>query len=277
MKIDIIKESGFCGGVTRAIYILNKTIKENPGRPIYLLGSIVHNMIVNDEFKEKGVKIIDNLDLEKLEDESIVVISAHGKSNKEREKLKRFIVVDTTCPYVYKNKKIIDENEANNIIFIGKKAHAETRCMCGDNPNIFIVEKPEDLDGVDTTSMGVVYNQTTFNINKLEKIHEIIKDKAPFFEINNTMCPTSKNLQEFLNMKDDRYDVCIVVGDKTSSNANSLVEMSPYHPTYFINSAKEVKDIRFRHYDNIVIIGSASTPKDELKRVKDAIKEAMIL
>ena len=78
-------------------------------------------------------------------------------------------------------------------------------------------------------------------------------------------------------MKDDRYDVCIVVGDKSSSNANSLVEMSPYHPTYFINSAKEVKDIRFRRYENIVIIGSASTPKDELKRVKEAIKEAMIL
>ena len=276
MKIDIIKESGFCGGVTRALYILNKTIKDNPDKPIYLLGSIVHNMLVNEEYRQKGVKIIDNLDLEKLEDGAIVVISAHGKSDREREKLKRFNVVDTTCPYVQKNKMLIDSNEANNIIFIGKKNHAETRCMCGDNPNIYIVEKESDLDGVDTVSMGIVFNQTTFNINKLSKIHEIIRERAPFFEIKNTMCPTSKSLQEFLSFKDDKYDVCIVVGDRSSSNANSLVEMSPYHPTYFINSAKEIKDIKFRRYENIVIIGSASTPKDELKKVKDAIKEAMI-
>ena len=276
MKIDILKESGFCGGVTRAIYILNKTIKENPGEPIYLLGSIVHNMLVNNEFKEKGVKIIDNLDLEKLKDGSIVVISAHGKSDKEKEKLSRFRVVDTTCPYVLKNKRIINENEANNIIFIGKKAHAETRALCGDNPNIYIVENEKDLDEVDTMSMGVVYNQTTFNINKLEKIHNIIREKAPFFVINNTMCPTSKNLQEFLNYKDKRYDVCIIVGDATSSNANSLVEMSPYHPTYFINSHKEIPNLKLRKFENIIIIGSASTPKDELKRVKDAIKEYMI-
>ena len=276
MKIDIIKESGFCGGVTRAIYILNKTIKENPDRPIYLLGSIVHNMLVNEEFRQKGVKIIDNLDLEKLEDGSIVVISAHGKSYKEREKLNRFTIVDTTCPYVYKNKKIIDENEANNIIFIGKKAHAETRAMCGDNPNIFIVEKPEDLDNVDTSSMGVVYNQTTFNINKLEKIHEIIKEKAPFFEINNTMCPTSKNLQEFLNMKDDRYDVCIVVGDKLSSNTKKLAKVSLEQAlikTILVEDLNELKSYDLKNYKAINISSGASTPSYIVDEIINYLEE----
>lgn len=273
MKITVLKESGFCGGVTRTLLILNKTIKENEGKQIYLLGPIVHNQLVNDHYKELGVKFIDNIALDDLEDGSIVVVSAHGKSDKELEKLSRFKVVDTTCPYVIKNKQLVKRNEGNNIIFIGKKYHSETRAICGDNSDIFIVENENELKGLSSNSFGIVFNQTTFNINKLEKIQSIIKDQMPYFEIINTICPSSKNLQETLSMKDDKYNTCIIVGDKTSSNSNSLYEMSPYNPTYFISSAKDIDNLKFRRFDNILIVGSASTPKDELTKVKERIKE----
>lgn len=277
MKIDILKDSGFCGGVTRTLYILDKTIKENPDKKIYLLGPIVHNMQVNNEYRAKGIEIIDNLALEKLEDGAIVVVSAHGKSDKELEPLKRFKIVDTTCPYVIKNKKLVKDNEANNIIFIGKRNHSETKAICGDNDDIYIAENEDDLKNTKSNSFGVVFNQTTFNINKLEKMHELIKENEPYFEIKDTMCPSARNLQQFLNLKDDRYNVCIIVGDKTSSNANSLYEMSPYNPTYFLSGAKDIEDMRFRKYDSIIIIGSASTPKQELQKVKDAIKMTKIV
>ena len=49
--------------------------------------------------------------------------------------------------------------------------------------------------------------------------------------------------------------------------------MSPYNPTYFISSAKDIDNLKFRRFDNILIVGSASTPKDELTKVKERIKE----
>ena len=272
MKVDILKQSGFCGGVTHALWILDKTIKENPGETIYLLGPIVHNMLVNNEYRDKGVVFVDPLSIEKVPDNAIVVISAHGKSDKEIQKLSRFRVVDTTCPYVQKNKQLIKSHEASNIIFIGKKAHAETRALCGDNDSIYIVENEDDINKFHSNAFGVVFNQTTYNLSKLEKIWDIIKKDIPNFEIINTICPVSKALQDYLRYKDEEYNVAVVVGDRTSSNANSLYEMSPYHPTYFVGSADEAKNLPIRQIDRIIIIGSASTPKKELQKVKDAIK-----
>ncbi|MCR5741329.1 MAG: hypothetical protein K6G38_02550 [Gammaproteobacteria bacterium] len=273
MKIDILKESGFCGGVTRTLYILDKTIKEHQGEQIYLLGPIVHNMLVNNEYRDKGLIFVDNSMLDKLPDGALLVISAHGKSDREISKLSRFNVIDTTCPYVKKNKKLVKDNEANNIIFIGKRNHSETKAICGDNDDIYIVENEDDIKDLTSNSFGVVFNQTTFNISKLAKLQDLIRENCPYFEIKDTMCPSAKGLQQFLNSKDDRYNVCIVVGDKTSSNANALYEMSPYHPTYFIASENDIDNIKLRINDNIIIIGSASTPKKELEKIKARIRK----
>ncbi|MCB9498643.1 MAG: hypothetical protein H6687_02005 [Bacillales bacterium] len=276
MKIDILDSSGFCGGVTRALYLLDKTIKEHPGEIIYLIGPIVHNGLVNAKYKEKGVKFISLSDLKSLIDGSIVVISAHGVSNTIKKELERFNVIDTTCPYVIKNKNEIDVNDQNNVIFIGKKDHSETKAMTDDNPHIIIVEKVDDLSKFQSNSFGEVFNQTTFNIDELRKIHNEIKERAPFYSINNTMCSTSVANQEFIKDKKD-YNVCIIVGDKTSNNANSLFDMSPYQSTYFIQSHDEIANMRFRDFDSVIIIGSASTPKSELKLVKEAIKRTKLI
>lgn len=271
MKIDILQNSGFCGGVIGALSLLDRTIKSNPDRVVYLLGQIVHNSQVNKKYQDLGVKCISLLDTKRLNDGDIVVISAHGISNTDREQLKRFTIIDTTCPFVMRNKIQIDKNDQNNVIFIGEKNHRETIGMTKDNKKIKIVETPEDLNGYHSDSFGEVFNQTTFNIDSLKQIHELIKEKCPFFNINDTICHASKTLQESLKEKTD-YTICIIVGDKKSHNAKSLYEMSPYSSTYFIQSQNDVKDIRLRSYDKILIVGSASTPKNELQLVKNALK-----
>ena len=47
MKINKLTPSGFCGGVNKALKILDEAI-DNPNtpKPIYLLGSIIHNSII---------------------------------------------------------------------------------------------------------------------------------------------------------------------------------------------------------------------------------------
>ena len=56
IKINKIEPQGFCGGVNNAIKILDKTLASNDvKRPIYLLGNLIHNKFVMDEYKKKGI------------------------------------------------------------------------------------------------------------------------------------------------------------------------------------------------------------------------------
>lgn len=273
MRVNVLKSSGFCGGVTRALYLLDKAIKENKDRTIYLLGDIVHNDTVNEKYKKLSVKVISKDELDSLKDGEIVLSSAHGISDKMREKLSRFNHIDTTCPFVRKNQNRIKSDPQKEIIFIGKKKHAETVAMTEDNENIWIIESEDELNFFNSFNEGSVYNQTTFNSIKLNRIYDELAKRAQKYDIYNTMCETMKNLQDSLKTVDPRYNVCVIVGDKKSSNANSLVEMSPYIRTHFIENEMEVDKIGLCKLDSVLVVGSASTPKDLLERVKNKIKE----
>ena len=276
MRVNVLKSSGFCGGVIRALYLLDKTIKDNPNKTIYLLGDIVHNDIVNEKYHKLGVKVISKDELDSLDDGVIILSSAHGISDKLRSRLSRFNHIDTTCPFVRMNQERIKNDKQNEIIFIGKKNHAETIAMTEDNPNIWIIESDDELNFFNSFNEGSVYNQTTFNSQKLNKIHEELEKRAQKYDIYNTMCETTRKLQNSLRTVDARYNVCVIVGDKKSSNANSLVEMSPYIRTYFIENENEVDKIGLCKLDSVLIVGSASTPKDVLEKVKNRIKERFL-
>lgn len=275
MKVDILASSGFCGGVTRALYILDKTIKENSNSSIYLLGQIVHNKSVIEKYNNLGVKTVSLNDLDKLKDEDIVVISAHGLSDTDREKLKRFKTVDTTCAYVKLNQDLI-KKEDSKMIFIGKKNHSETIALTKDNKNVTLVENIDDLNGFKDNDYGIIINQTTFNIHLLNYLRKIAKEKAPNYQILDTMCSVSKNLQTFISDKNSKYNVCLIVGDKNSNNANSLFEVCSYDIKYFISNVEEALNLNLRENDKIIIVGSASTPKSLLNEIRDQIKNKYI-
>ena len=52
------KALGFCTGVNRAVTTLNDVVKEpDGGRPVWLLGAMIHNPAVNEAFAKAGVQI----------------------------------------------------------------------------------------------------------------------------------------------------------------------------------------------------------------------------
>ena len=86
MRIVTIQPHGFCGGVVRAIRIVERALAdENTIKPIYMLGNIVHNKHVVRAFQEKGIIVLDGLSrdvmLEQIE-EGTIIITAHGASDK---------------------------------------------------------------------------------------------------------------------------------------------------------------------------------------------------
>src|ERR1700674_1045072 len=58
LKIYLARHFGFCYGVENAIEIAFKTVEENPGKRIFLLSEMIHNPLVNEDLKEKGIRFI---------------------------------------------------------------------------------------------------------------------------------------------------------------------------------------------------------------------------
>ena len=62
MKVKLAKTAGFCYGVERAVNAVYDEIrKEEQGR-IYTYGPIVHNEMVVDDLRKKGVDVIEGMD-----------------------------------------------------------------------------------------------------------------------------------------------------------------------------------------------------------------------
>lgn len=104
------------------------------------------------------------------------------------------------------------------------------------------------------TKIGVV-NQTTMLATETQEIADYLKDtmikkfganeiKNHFADTRDTLCyATNDNQQSTIRLLDEKADLAIVVGGYNSSNTSHIVELCEKKlPTYFINSAHEIKD-----------------------------------
>ena len=58
VQFIIARHFGFCYGVENAIDIAYKAIDENPGKKIFLLSEMIHNPLVNDDLRKRGINFI---------------------------------------------------------------------------------------------------------------------------------------------------------------------------------------------------------------------------
>ena len=59
MPVKLAKKTGFCFGVKRAVRMAEEALAKK--RPIYSLGSIIHNRQVVERLSKKGLKVIENI------------------------------------------------------------------------------------------------------------------------------------------------------------------------------------------------------------------------
>jgi len=135
----IARHFGFCYGVENAIEIAYKAVEENPGKNIYLLSQMIHNPIVNDDLKAKGILFIMDtegnhfINWDELTKDDIVIIPAFGTTIAIEKRLTDLGIeiqkYNTTCPFVervWKQSKKLGETD-HTIIIHGKHNHEETR------------------------------------------------------------------------------------------------------------------------------------------------------
>lgn len=135
----IPRHFGFCYGVENAIEIAFRTVAENPGKRIFLLGEMIHNPQVNEDLIAEGIQfLVDNhgtrlVDFSTLNSEDIVITPAFGTTVEMAAELAQLGVhlerYNTTCPFVEKVWKRSAElgNRGYTLVVHGKYLHEETR------------------------------------------------------------------------------------------------------------------------------------------------------
>ncbi|MBR6676830.1 MAG: bifunctional 4-hydroxy-3-methylbut-2-enyl diphosphate reductase/30S ribosomal protein S1, partial [Clostridia bacterium] len=220
-EIKVARHAGFCFGVKRATDVAEKMAREakNTNNKIYTLGRLIHNDGYIAELRAKGVSELscDDIPLvvKRCEegDKITVIIRAHGELKENLDALldceKRtgnLTVLDCTCPYVNKVRRIAHENsgEGKLFILIGAAEHPEIRgiisCCRGDSAvfdSAAAVEqwiKEGKAPSPDTTEVSVAA-QTTQKLSEWKKCLEILKKLYTNAKIFDTICNVTEERQ----------------------------------------------------------------------------------
>ncbi|MBR6289126.1 MAG: 4-hydroxy-3-methylbut-2-enyl diphosphate reductase, partial [Acholeplasmatales bacterium] len=270
MIINRIEPQGYCQGVTNALRIINEALKSNNN--IYSLGSIIHNDHVINDLKKKGVTTIEEKGKSRLElldkiNEGTVVFSAHGVSPLvyEKAKSKNLNIIDATCPMVHLvHKKMIEHlNEGFDCIYIGAKGHPECEGVLGISDKIHFISNIDDIKLLNINNDKIyVTNQTTLSIYDILDLFKELKNKYPNIKIDDKICNATTIRQKAL-ANQPKCDLCIIVGDKKSSNSLKLFKVSTLIAkvnTIFVDNVNSLNKDMFNGINVVNISSGASTP-----------------
>jgi len=292
MEITLSAYAGFCEGVERAYDIVEKIAKDPlVKRPIFVLGSLVHNDDVVERIEGMGVKKVHvegPLEdfFEKIKNEvGTLVITAHGIGPQIYELAKKYKVdlVDTTCPRVIKVQRLakafFDRN--TQIVIIGERNHKEVKGIYEwANKHAIFIETDEDLCGfdVDPNKKIAVISQTTQDQEFVDRAAAQISKKYPHAEVVDSICLTTHHRQTEIKQLAGENDVVVVIGCPESANSRRLWEISQRvnECSYFLQRASEIDDGWFANCKKVAVTAGASTPKwiiDEVMGKLEAIKK----
>ncbi len=264
LEIIVAKTSGFCFGVSRAIRMVEDSLEKDSKKKIYSLGPIIHNRQVVEDFKNKGVEIIEQLD--QAQKNAILIIRAHGISPEVYEQIKEnnIEVVDTTCPFVSKIHSKVSEcsKSGYSIVIVGDRSHPEVVGIKGWDKDAVVVENEDEAAGVNISGKACVVAQTTLSEQKWDKICSVLKERIAEPEFFNTICSATSDRQREARDIAGKVDVMFVIGDPNSSNTRKLLEIgSEYCPrTYLIENASQLDVNILKENDRVGVTAGASTP-----------------
>lgn len=277
MKINVAKSAGFCFGVKRALDIALKT--PDSGKPVYMLGDIVHNEDVVKEVKLAGIKKIKKL---KQGKNKMLLLRAHGASSDTINAARRlkYEIIDATCPMVKEIHKIAKtmEGKGYKIIVIGDKEHDEVRGIIGQLKNkAIVIDSPGSipLKAIQATNKAAIVVQSTQNLQEFLKIALALKSHIKELKIFNTICKPTRMKQEEIRIMPKQNDIMITIGSRTSANTRRLYEISKSlnRKSYWISSKEEINPEWFKGAQNVGITAGASTPDSTTQKVVEHIRQ----
>ncbi|MDE6474248.1 MAG: 4-hydroxy-3-methylbut-2-enyl diphosphate reductase [Clostridia bacterium] len=272
MSVTVAKNSGFCQGVKKAV-----DVAMNIDTPAYVYGELIHNEVVLEKLRERGVVTVD--DLKNFKGDKIIIRShGVGKDIYEYLQSNNIQYVDCTCVFVKKIHEIVRENylKGKQIIIIGNPKHPEVIGTNGWCDNTAIIYNG-DADAVfDNQKEYCLVVQTTYDHNIVEKYIKILQTSIKTLDTNNTICYTTLGRQKECETLSKECDLMLVVGSKNSSNTRKLQDICKKNCplTYLIETIDDLKSVNVNKNIKIGIVAGASTPPELIEEVKNLMKES---
>ena len=280
MKVIISKNSGYCSGVKRAIKILDDTIVKYSGKStVFTMGDIIHNPKVIENYKNKGVLSIN--EIERLKKYDNLVIRSHGVSPEIIDKLskKGVNILNATCTFVLKVHELAKELSKKGyfLVLIGNENHPEIIGIKGNiiGKNFKIINSVEEVENINSQKKIAVISQTTQTMENFilisKKIIEKIKNEV---FVLNTTCKVTELRQKEAAFLSEKVDIMIVIGGKNSANTIHIAKISKkiLPETYHIETVEELDKEWFNGKKVAGICSGASTPVEDVLSVKSIIE-----
>lgn len=281
MKVLLASPRGFCAGVHMAIDSLELALRAF-GPPIYVYHEIVHNKYVVEQFRDRGVTFVN--ELEEVPPGSTLLFSAHGVSPAIRQAARErdLQAIDATCPLVTKvHLEAIKYAKAGYTIFlIGHEGHDEVVGTMGEAPEaIILVEKPEDVDTItvaDETKLAYL-TQTTLSVDDANRIIDRLKARFPLIASppKDDICYATQNRQEAVALLSTEADVVLVLGSQNSSNSQRLAELARERgvAAYLVDGAHEIDPAWLEEAKTVLVTAGASAPEVVVEECLDYLRD----
>ncbi len=296
MKITVAKGAGFCFGVRRAYKILEEQIAaRGEGDRICTLGNFVHNPLIVEELKGRGVPVVTESELPSLAESACegsrvtVVLRTHGIPKELFERLKGykeknpyFDYVDCTCPCVSRIHSIVakessEDSENSFLVIIGDPDHPEVKairsyCVC----ECAVCSTLSELKKTKIDKKRVIcVAQTTQKLTECKLCQNYLLNLFTNAKIYDTICKVTEERQTEVEKLAEVSDIMLILGGRESSNTNKLFEISKkIQPnTFFVERIGELPLECIDPNNKMGITAGASTPDSLIEEAIKAMKE----
>jgi len=271
MKIIRASSAGFCFGVRRAYELASR---RRNGR-VQTLGELIHNPEVLEELDAKGVKAENAISKIK---EGVVIIRAHGISEKKLRELKKkkVEIVDASCPFV---KKIHAEVKSFvkwgvPVLILGRKQHPEMRAVIEDFPRVEVMQRVSEKRLKKFANQKIaLLAQTTEKEERFEQVRKLLKKINARVIAKNTICNATHERQNSAVALAKKVDAMVVVGGKRSNNTKQLFDLvKKITKSFWVENEQDLRKSWFEKVQNVGVSAGASTSEKTISKVCEKLK-----
>ena len=227
-RVLLAAPRGFCAGVEKAVKALAWMVRVfDP--PIYCYHEIVHNRIVVEAFRARGVIFVDAVGA--VPPGAPMMLSAHGSAPDvvAAARARGGVVVDAVCPLVTKVHHELKVRSAKGytVLYVGHAGHEEAVGTMAEAPeSVRLIEHESDLDALDDLegSPVALLAQTTLSHDEWRGLMESARQRYPDLWMPNRgdLCFATTNRQASLKEMAIEADAIVVIGSDNSSNTVAL-------------------------------------------------------
>ena len=266
---------GFCGGVKRALAMLERAVSEleRTSKRLFLLGEVIHNPWVNGFFQRRGVRILTESERQRLEEfigpEDCAIVPAFGVPLPTERRLKKVgcQIVDSSCIDVRRLWAWAEQSarQGFGVMIYGRARHDETvvtKSRLAEAGGKYLVAGDLDevqqfcrlVTGEDSAALQTRFDaQTTMLYDETIHVRELIRqafarrfgpaelERRLLFQPS--VCRATQDRQmAAVELCKSGLDVVMVVGGFGSSNTRHLHELaSSYAPAHLIEDARAIR------------------------------------